>query len=73
MVIADITPVNQNVFYELGYAHALGKPTILLAERGKEFPFDVRGYRVLMYDNTIAGKGQVMEGLQKHLKAILQE
>lgn len=26
IVIAEITPPNQNVFYELGYAHALGKP-----------------------------------------------
>ena len=36
VVIAEITAPNQNVFYELGYAHALNKPTILLAQRGKE-------------------------------------
>jgi nucleoside 2-deoxyribosyltransferase len=35
VIVAEITPPNQNVFYELGYAHALGKPTILLAEREK--------------------------------------
>lgn len=73
IVIAEITPANQNVFYELGYAHALGKPTVLLAERGKQLPFDVSGYRVLIYDNTIAGKRQVEEGLRKHLTAILYE
>ena len=73
VVIADITPVNQNVFYELGYAHALGKPTVLLAERGKQLPFDVSGYRVLIYDNTIAGKRGVEDGLKKHLNAILYE
>jgi hypothetical protein len=73
VVIADITPVNQNVFYELGYAHALGKPTVLLAERGKKLPFDVSGYRVLIYDNTIAGKRQVEDGLKRHLEAILHE
>jgi len=73
VVIAEITPENQNVFYELGYAHALNKPTILLAERGKRLPFDVSGYRVLMYDNTIAGKRQVEDGLRKHLKAIFHE
>jgi nucleoside 2-deoxyribosyltransferase len=70
-VIAEITPVNRNVFYELGYAQALGKPTVLLAERGKQLPFDVSGYRLLMYDNTIAGKRQVEDGLKKHLRAIL--
>jgi len=73
VIIAEITPANQNVFYELGYAHALGKPTILLAERGKQLPFDVSGYRVLIYDNTIAGKRQVEEGLKKHLTAILND
>ena len=46
IVIAEITEPNQNVFYELGYAHALKKPTVLLAERGK-LPFDVSGYRCL--------------------------
>jgi hypothetical protein len=73
VVIAEITPANENVFYELGYSHALNKPTILLAERGKELPFDVSGYRVLFYDNTIAGKKQIEEGLRKHLEAILRE
>jgi hypothetical protein len=72
-IIAEITPANQNVFYELGYAHALGKPTILLAERGKQLPFDISGYRVLFYENTIGGKKQVEDGLKKHLAAILRE
>jgi hypothetical protein len=75
VVIAEVTPANQNVFYELGYAHALGKPTILLAEREEceQLPFDISGYRVLFYNNTIAGKKQVEEGLRKHLEAILGE
>lgn len=71
VVIAEITPPNPNVFYELGYAHALGKPTILLAERGLQLPFDVSGYRVIFYDNTIAGKQAVEDALRKHLGAIV--
>ena len=75
IVIAEITPPNQNVFYELGYAHALKKPTILLAEseRAKDLPFDVSGYRCLFYENSIGGKKKVEEGLRKHLDAILQQ
>jgi hypothetical protein len=33
IVLADITENNRNVHYELGLAHALGKPTILVAPR----------------------------------------
>ncbi|MEX3986009.1 hypothetical protein AB4Y45_44880 [Paraburkholderia sp. EG287A] len=71
LIIAEITPVNANVFYEVGYAHALKKPTILLAQRGTKLPFDVSGFRTIFYDNTIEGKGQVEEGLKKHLTEVL--
>jgi hypothetical protein len=71
-VIAEITPPNPNVFYELGYAHALDKPTILLAERSSKLPFDVSGYRCIMYDNSIKGKSGLETLLRNHLLAILQ-
>ena len=71
VVIAEITAPNQNVFYELGYAHALQKPTILLAQRGKELPFDIRSYRVIFYDDSIGGKPSLERNLQKHLHSIL--
>jgi hypothetical protein len=73
VVIAEITAPNQNVFYELGYAHALNKPTILLAQRGRELPFDIRSYRVIFYDDSIGGKPEVERNLNKHLRAVLQE
>jgi hypothetical protein len=73
IVIAEITPTNENVFYEVGYAHALKKPTILLAEKNKKLPFDLSGFRCLFYENSIGGKRQVEEGLRKHLYAILTE
>jgi hypothetical protein len=73
VVIAEITPPNPNVFYELGFSHAVGKPTILLAERGKELPFDIKGFRCIFYDNTIKGKKDVEDNLRRHLISILQE
>ena len=72
VVIAEITSMNANVFYELGYAHATGKQTILLAERGHELPFDIRSYRCIFYDNTIKGKSGVEANLYKHLESILK-
>ncbi len=71
VIIAEITPPNPNVFYELGYAHALEKPTILLAERGRQLPFDISGYRCILYDNSIKGKGELETLLTNHLRAIL--
>ena len=70
VVIAEITPANPNVFYEVGYAHALAKPTILLAKRGSELPFDIRSFRVVFYNDTIGGKAEVEQSLHNHLKAV---
>ncbi len=71
VVVAEITPPNPNVFYELGYAHAMKKPTILLAEKGEKLPFDISGYRCIFYDNSIHGKIEVEKNLRRHLNAIL--
>ena len=73
IVIAEVTERNPNVYYELGYAHALRKPTILIAERGKPPPFDISGYRHLFYDNSIGGKSRIESDLRKHIEAILRE
>lgn len=70
-IIADISPINPNVYYELGYAHALAKPTILIAEKDTVLPFDVSPFRTLFYENSIRGKKHVEEGLYSHIKAIL--
>lgn len=71
IIIADITPNNPNVFYEVGYAHAIDKPTILLCDRKREkLPFDISGFRTLFYDNTISGKSAVEKSLRKFLETI---
>ena len=73
-VIAEITPNNANVFYELGYAHGINKPVILLANRATvKLPFDVSPFRVLMYDNSIAGRRDFEEGLRKHINSVLDK
>jgi hypothetical protein len=70
VVIAEITPANPNVFYEVGYSHATDKPTILLAEKDCELPFDVSGFRCIFYDDSIGGKRRVEEELRRHLEAL---
>jgi len=71
-VVAEISTNNPNVFYELGFAHALKKPAVLLLRRGESqnMPFDVRGYRAIFYDDTIGGKKAVERHLHQHLHAV---
>jgi hypothetical protein len=71
VVIAEITPLNANVFYEVGYADALRKPLILLAQKGTRLPFDVQGYRTVFYEDVIGGEVKLSKDLRKQLKVIL--
>jgi len=73
LIIAEISQSNPNVFYEVGYAHALNKPTILIAEKTTKLPFDVSPFRTLFYENTIAGKQKIEDGLKKHIDAALSD
>jgi hypothetical protein len=60
-VIADVSVGTLNVYYELGYAEALGKPVIVIAKEGTELPFDTRDIPTTIYRN------------QTRLKALLGE
>lgn len=53
IIIADMTGRNPNVFYEVGYAHALGKLTILLTQKAEDIPFDLKHYTHIVYNNKI--------------------
>lgn len=49
VVIANLSGRNPNVYYELGIAHSMGKPVILLTEELNEVPFDLRNNRLIIY------------------------
>jgi hypothetical protein len=61
LCIADITSNNANVMWETGYAMALGKPTIIMAQSTSALPFDLITQRVLLYSPD------QLEGLQNSL------
>ncbi len=50
VVIADVTYPNSNVFYELGLAHAMKKPVVLVSAKEDDVPFDLQHIRVIYYD-----------------------
>src|SRR5918993_408765 len=54
IVIADMTGRNANVFYETGYAHALGKWVILITQDVDDIPFDLRPYPHIIYKGSIS-------------------
>lgn len=72
LILADLTDKNPNVFYELGLAHALAKPAILLAESIEYVPFDLRALRVLIYNKNIPDWGDVLKlSIQQYIKEII--
>ena len=54
LVVVDVTRPNPNVFYELGFAHALRKPTILVrsSDSTEPVPPDLSGLLYIMYDSN---------------------
>lgn len=50
VLVAELTTKNPNVFYELGLAHALKKPVVLVSSNEDDVPFDIRHIRVIYYD-----------------------
>lgn len=60
LLLADLSGKNPNVFYELGLAHALAKPVILVAESMDEIPFDLRALRIIVYDKNSPDWGRVL-------------
>ncbi|HEX5403746.1 MAG TPA: hypothetical protein VFX16_15750 [Pseudonocardiaceae bacterium] len=50
VLVAELTTKNANVYYELGIAHAMGKPVVLIASNESDVPFDLRHIRVIYYD-----------------------
>ncbi len=71
VIIADLTSQNPNVFYELGISHAVGQQTIMTTQSLADVPFDIRSYRVLVYEQTLTGCRKLGRDLDQALKELL--
>ena len=74
-VIAEITGGNDNVFYELGIAHTLNKPAILITQATKpeNVPFDIRHLRYIQYENTVSGGAKLRDDLKASITRLLSD
>src|ERR1044072_9153777 len=63
-IIADVTGRNPNVFYEIGYAHALERRVILLTSKPEDIPFDLKHHFHIVYNGQIV---HLKEQLSKRL------
>jgi hypothetical protein len=73
IVIVDISGRNANCFYELGMAHTLKRSRTIMVthDHFDETPFDIAHFRIIKYQDSIAGKQHFEENLRKTLKTIL--
>jgi hypothetical protein len=67
IMIADCTGKNPNVFYEIGVAHSIGKPVVLIAQNPEDVPFDLRHRRYIRYEYTPRGIKDFEDRLRKTL------
>ncbi len=65
-VIADLTELKQNVFYELGYAEGLKRPVVVTAKEGTDLPFDVKEIPTIFWD----GQKKLKEDLRTKIRMI---
>jgi len=70
-LVADFSYDRPNVYYELGYAHGLGRDeeVILLAKKDSTLHSDDKNLNVIFY----TGIKELESGLEKRLDAILKK
>jgi hypothetical protein len=69
LVVADLTGLNPNVFYEMAVRHAARKPIVHLITHGVSIPFDVANMRAVQYALDDPDR---LEGAQHELEQKVQ-
>jgi hypothetical protein len=69
-LIADCTERNTNVFYEVGIAHTLGKPVVLISQEKDDVPFNLSYVRYIEYSMSPTGLRKLESALRRTLREI---
>lgn len=75
LLIADLTDMNANVFYELAIRHSIRKPFVQIMQKGQTIPFDVAGARTIFFDHrdldsVEEAKKQIVAQIQNAEKSV---
>jgi len=70
VVVAIMTERNPNVFYEVGYAHAVHKTVILATSDAADIPFDLKHYPHIVYAQSLRA---LRDELERHLAFWLEQ
>lgn len=67
VIIANLTELNPNVFYELGIAHTLNKKVIIITEKIDTLPFDLKSYRAKEYSTHFIKFAELLDSLKRYM------
>lgn len=67
IIIANLTGLNPNVFYELGIAHTLNKKVIIITEDISTLPFDLKSYRAKEYSTHFVKFAELIDSMNKYM------
>lgn len=70
LVIADLTGINPNVFYELAIRHSYRKPAIQIIKGKLDIPFDISNMRTILYETTLSGADAAKKELHSMIKIL---
>lgn len=74
VVFADINTTNENIWYELGFAHSVGlNKVICLVNSIRPIPFDISDYRAIQYKHGLTAQRELEKKVSKMLSKILGE
>jgi nucleoside 2-deoxyribosyltransferase len=75
VVLADVTLNNPNVWYELGYAFAIGTPVVMVCAKDREggkYPFDIQHRAIVSYStDSLSDFTQLQKTISERLTAAM--